>query len=145
MAVEYLLLEDGTSRIVLEDSSGLILLETSGVIPPTPPATALWTFVLTDIGTANELVDITSAALTAKIAPRLNRPLTLTLELPADNPDIRELAADGDPNLTVGTRSIKAYRNGTLRANVIVWNLSYDGDADTARVSVTGYDPLVQL
>jgi hypothetical protein len=28
---------------------------------------------------------------------------------------------------------------------VIVWQLSYDGDADTARVSVTGYDPLVQL
>ena len=83
--------------------------------------------------------------LTAKIAPRLNRPLTLTLELPADNPDIRVTAPDGDPRLTVGTRAIKAYRNGVLRANVIVWKLSYDGDADTAKVSVTGYDPMVQL
>ena len=142
---DYLLLEDGTSQILLEDLSGSILLETSGVEPPIPPPTALWTFVLTDISTGAELVDITAAALTAKIAPRLNRPLTLTLELPADNADIRATAADGDPNLTVGTRAIKAYRNGTLRANVIVWNLSYDGDANDAKVSVTGYDPLVQL
>ena len=133
---DYLLQEDGSSHILLEDGAGALILETGA---------ELWSFRLTDIETGDELANLTSAALTAKIAPRLNRPLTLQLELPADNPDIRATAPDGDPNLSVGTRSIKAYRNGTLRANVIVWNLSYDGDADTAKVSVTGYDPLVQL
>jgi hypothetical protein len=140
---DYLLLENG-SHTLLEDGSGALLLEESGVAPA-EPGTAVWGFVLTDIDSGAELADITNAVLTAKIAPRLNRPLTLTLELPADNPDIRVTAPDGDPRLTVGTRAIKAYRNGVLRANVIVWQLSYDGDADTAKVSVTGYDPLVQL
>jgi hypothetical protein len=118
----------------------------AGGVPGTSvPPVALWTFTLADISTGTELCELTGAVLSAKIAPRLNRPLTVTLELPADNPDIRATAADGDPNLTVGTRSIKAHRNGVLRANVIVWNLSYDGDANEAKVSVTGYDPLVQL
>jgi hypothetical protein len=141
---DYLLQEDGASHVLLEDGTGAVLLEESGDIPVTP-GVATWGFVLTDISTGAELADITGAVLTAKIAPRLNRPLTVQLELPADDPDIRAAAADGDPNLTVGTRSVKAYRNGVLRANVIVWQLSYSGDADTARVSVTGYDPLVQL
>ena len=141
---EYLLLEDDASHLLLEDASGALLLETSGVIP-TPPGVAVWTFVLTDASSGDELCDLTGAVLSAKISPRLNRPLTVALELPADNADIRATAADGDPNLVVGTRSIKAYRNGTLRANVLVWQISYDGDADTAKVSVTGYDPLVQL
>lgn len=144
MPAEYLLLEDGTSHILLEDSSGDLLLETSGVIPPTP-GVPVWTFVLTDIKSGAELADVTSAALSAKIAPRLNRPLTVALELPADNAEIRAIAGDGDPNLVVGSRSIKAYRNGTLRANAIVWNLNYDGGADSAKVSLTGYDPLAQL
>ena len=141
---EYLLLEDDVSHLLLEDDSGALLLETSGVIP-TPPGVAVWTFVLTDASSGDELCDLTGAVLSAKISPRLNRPLTVALELPADNADIRATAADGDPNLVVGTRSIKAYRNGTLRANVLVWQISYDGDADTAKVSVTGHDPLVQL
>jgi hypothetical protein len=104
-----------------------------------------WTFILTEIGTGTEIADLTPAALTAKISPRLNRPLTLALELPADTADISAIASDGDPNLVVGTRSIKAYRGGTLRGNVIVWNLNYDGDANSAKVAVTGYDPLNQL
>jgi hypothetical protein len=104
-----------------------------------------WTFILTDIATSAELVDLTPLITTAKINPRLNRPLQLDLELPADIPELYEAAADGDPNLHVGTRAIKAYRNDTLRGNVIVWLLSYDGDADTTRLDITGYDPLVQL
>ena len=140
---DLLLLENGTDHLLLEDASGVLLLETAA---PTPtPGTTLWTFVLTDISTGDELVDLSEAVLTAKISSRLNRPMTVQLELSADNADIRTTAADGDPNLVVGTRSIKAYRNGTLRANVIVWQLSYDGDADEAKVSVTGHDPLVQL
>ena len=94
---EYLLLEDGTSRIVLEDASGLLLLEESRRRPPTPPGVAIWTFMLTDIDTGDELADLTSVALTAKISPRLNRPLTLQLELPADDPDIRATAAGRRP------------------------------------------------
>jgi hypothetical protein len=104
-----------------------------------------WTFKLCDLATDSELVDLTPRALSAKLSPRLNRPLTTVYELPADDSTLRALALDGDLNLTVGTRCIKAFQGGTLRANTLVWNLEYQGDADTTKVMVTGYDPMILL
>jgi len=102
---------------------------------------ASWSFKLADIKTDTMLADITSATLTATVSPRLNRPLSMQLTLPADDANVRAAAFDGDRNLVVGTRCLKAYRNGILRGNVIVWNLEYTGDQDQTQVVVTGYDP----
>lgn len=102
---------------------------------------ASWSFTLCDIKTDTLIADITSATLSATVSPRLNRPLSMQLTLPADTASIRAAAFDGDRSLVIGTRCIKAYRGGILKGNVIVWNLEYTGDQDQAQVVITGYDP----
>ena len=111
------------AAIILEDASGLLLLEESGVIPTAARCRRL--DVHADRHRIGRRARRPHPGRTDRqdLAPARTGRSKSTLELPADNPDIRATAADGDPNLVVGTRSIKAYRNDTLRANVIVWNL----------------------
>lgn len=103
-----------------------------------------WTFLLSNIADGSTLLDLTSYA-TAKVSVRLNRPLGQTLNLSVDTPGLHTIAGDGDPNLVAGTRSIKAYQDGVLRANTKIQALDYVGDADSRSVQIAAYDPLLQL
>lgn len=116
--------------------------ETGSVsIVDNPFTTPAWTFLLSDILTDATLCDLTNAA-TATLSVRLNRPLALTLSLAGDNACCNTVNGDGDLNLCVGTRSIKAYQEGVLRANTPIENIEWSGDENASTVSVTCYDPM---
>ena len=104
-----------------------------------------WAFWLADIRTDELINDVTSIVQTATISPRLNRPMSGAVTLPADQSLIRGLAFDGDQKLATGRRTIKAFRNGVLRANLMIWGLDYSGDTDTVTVQVNLQDPLITL
>jgi hypothetical protein len=114
------------------------------VTTPAPPSG--WTFSLWDVKTDTFLCDLTTLATKAEVTPMLNRALTVTLTLAADQPVLSTIAADGDPYLYVGTRAVKAYQGGVMRAHCYVWTCEWDGDENMApTVQVTCVDPLLRL
>jgi hypothetical protein len=105
-----------------------------------------WTFKLCNIATDTLLADVTGITLQATVGPRASRPMTIVLDLPCDQAALKTIQADGDPALWVGTRAIKAYRNGTLRGHAIVTNLSYEAGEDyDMKVKVTAMSPMFRF
>lgn len=104
-----------------------------------------WQYTLCDLASDTQLADITAVCQTKQISPRLNRPLSITVTGAGDTAEFRNTDFDGNPNLMVGYRTIKAFQDGVLRGNTIVWNIAPSGDANTQTIQVIGMDPMVQL
>lgn len=111
---------------------------------PSPTVAGVWEFLLCDLATDATLLDLTGYA-TATIVDKLSRPTSVVLNIPYDVPSLFTTAADGDPNLHKGTRTIKVKRNSVLVKHVRVHNLSWDDDENIGNIQVTGYDPMQQL
>lgn len=104
----------------------------------------VYQYILADGITDTTLADITGLV-TAKIQPRLSRPMTTIFDATeANDPVWFTTAPDGYPNLSPGDRTIKVYRNGALISNCEVWRCDWVGDANTQTVQITCYDPMIR-
>lgn len=105
-----------------------------------------WTFHLTDIASDQTIVDLTPIALSAQVSPRLNRSCAVNVNAPADDSSLQSVFADGDFKLYPGTRGLKAYQDGALRAHNIVVNCSYSGGTESdPKVLISTLDPMFWL
>jgi hypothetical protein len=113
-------------------------------IDATITVTGQYSLELCDWQTDTLLADLTTAA-TFTIRPRRSgQPLSVVAELAADNTDIRSTwdAGDGLRYLTKGIRSLKVRKDGALIGHTLIHRLDYAGDANTARATITAYDPI---
>jgi hypothetical protein len=113
-------------------------------------ATAQWRFVLCDLNGVPISI-LSSIATERRLQFPLDRPAVLNFTVPSESPHVNILHTDGDPYLSCGNRTIKAYRKEydettwTLRFAGIVWNLQDNADGNTCKTQVTAYDPMQLL
>ncbi len=97
---------------------------------------ATWQFQIYD--RANGLVgDVTSISFNKTVSARLNRPASVSFEVPSD------YALSGAFN--VGLNTLKVRRNGVIQFNGLIWAFGDAGEANTTRTLVTAFDPMVWL
>jgi hypothetical protein len=99
-------------------------------------------FLLCDWATDTTIIDLTNSFTAMTVKPRGNRPLEITLTVPADV--VRGNWTDGFPIVSKGLRTIKYYRKGGFRGHVRLWNAAWDLDENTANVQMTGYSPMAE-
>lgn len=110
-----------------------------------------WRIVLCDLA-GNSISVLSPIANTKQFKFPLNNPASFTCVVPSDNPQVAILHTDGDPFLSVGNRTIKAYRKidgdeagWVLKFAGIVWTIQDSGDGENCKTSVTAYDPFQLL
>jgi hypothetical protein len=94
---------------------------------------------------SNLLADITTIALEKTLTRRLNLPRQLTFTCPAGNSLLTSTAGDGYANLRRGNRKVIMWRNGVVVFHGRIWIVERSGDGETNRVTVTCFDPLMEL
>lgn len=113
-------------------------------MPVTSPE---WRFVLCDID-GNYLSDVSGCALGKHFEFELNRPAQCTFRVPADDPRANIKHTDGEPFLSCGNRTLKAYRLNPVTG---VWTIRFNGyvekltdiseNTEVVYSSVVCYDP----
>ncbi len=114
---------------------------------PRPPA--YWRFVLCDLA-GNYVTVITQLMQNVQLVYTLNRPATLSFDVPADSPLIN------NGQLTCGNTIVKAFRKsgnspveqpGGWQIKYVgrAWSLQDTGDGNVVRTAVTCMDPLQHL
>lgn len=108
-----------------------------------------WRLVLGDI-LGRPISMLSSFAFEKELEFILNRPARCSFTVPAEEPLVNIVHTDGEPYLSCGNRTIKAYRregNGkwVLRFAGIVMQVEEQGDPDRATIAVTAFDPLLLL
>ena len=103
-----------------------------------------WNFYVTDLS-GNVIVDVSTVASNKKLRFRLNRPATVSFDVPADHSLVKTVWSDGDPYVNAGNRALVCKRDGFMAFNGRLWTTSDSGDANTTRTFVTAFDDLVML
>lgn len=109
-----------------------------------------WRFVLCELD-GTPLSVINDVMLNTSLTFLLNRPSTLTFNVPSDDIHFNTKHDDNDPFLSCGNRVIKGYRrhefqrHWRLRYVGRVWNIQDSGDGNQVQTTVTCYDSLQEL
>jgi hypothetical protein len=109
-----------------------------------------WRFVLCDLN-GFPISIITALMQNTTMTFLLNRPSTLSFQVPSDDDHFNTLYFDDFPYLACGNRIIKAYRKietdkkWKLRYVGRVWNIQDTGDGNVVSTTVTCYDSLQEL
>lgn len=114
---------------------------------------AAWRIVLCDRdGISISILDGIASDVT--LGFRLNRAATCSFTVPSDDHRVNTVHSDGFPYLTVGVRTVKAWRKSLgageagewkLKFAGIVWITEEDGDTDSCRTYVQCFDHLKVL
>lgn len=102
-----------------------------------------------DLG-ANELADISAIALEKTNPVIANGPRSFTVEAPAADVLLTTVAGDGYPNLQEGNRKLVVWEDADPMVDDPIFHgrifgCERDGDADAALVTITAFDPWVEL
>jgi hypothetical protein len=108
-----------------------------------------WRLVLCDLA-GTPISMLSYIALGKQLQFPLNRPASLSFNVASESPLVNIIYSGdgyGEPFLTCGIRTVRAYRKvagvagWVLRFNGIVWQLQDQGNTDTVSTAVTAYDP----
>jgi hypothetical protein len=108
-----------------------------------------WRIVLCDLR-GRPIALYTTFAFEKEFEYVLNRPARCSFVVPAEEPLVNILHTDGEPYLSCGNRTIKAYRregngNWMLRFAGIIMQTEEQGDPDKVTIAVNAFDPLLLL
>lgn len=122
--------------------------------PPTPPdpfgpgrfyEAPPWRFIVTNLVSETQTW-LDKLGLARAVTFTRGQPTTISVDVPADNPEVNILALDDDAFVSEGTRLLFAFRRDggsppwRIRAATIILGLADHADSDHSVSTLTGYD-----